>query len=254
MTLRLARSARRTHRWFLVLPLGAWLAVISACEENGPLFTEVRANMPIASGSRGGDTDAGLVPPDSDESGAGGSNAAGGRAGSAGAGTAAGAGGSSGSAGGDAEPQEPGGGDSGEGGSGSGTGGSDPGGEGEGDGDPGRGGVYEPPPNDYSCSDVCLRRGGRCFEGTCNFDCLAPGSCSEEQTICPAGEPCEVRCGDDACAQNVICSRYSDCNVLRSHSHPGGAKHRRLQRRRLVRVGRAVPWRNLRRRVCGGRL
>jgi hypothetical protein len=216
MTLRLAGSARRTHRWLLVLPLGAWLALGSACEENGPLFTDVRANVPIGAGARAGEADAGGESPDSDEPGAGGASAAGGRAG---AGTAAGSGGSSASGDGDDDPQSPGGGGPSAGGSGPGGGGRGPGG---GDSGPGGGdsggeggaGVYEPPPDDGSCSDVCSRRGGRCFEGTCHFDCDAPGSCSDEQTICPPGEPCEVRCGDDACAQNVICSRYSQCNVV----------------------------------------
>jgi len=31
--------------------------------------------------------------------------------------------------------------------------------------------------------------------------------------LCPTGRPCEVRCGDGACAQGVVCDRLGECDV-----------------------------------------
>jgi hypothetical protein len=78
----------------------------------------------------------------------------------------------------------------------------------------GASGVAEPPPNDDSCGAQCVSSGGRCFEGTCHFDCAGPDSCTTGQVLCPAGRPCEVHCGDRSCAENVVCGERGECNIV----------------------------------------
>jgi hypothetical protein len=78
----------------------------------------------------------------------------------------------------------------------------------------GASGVVEPPPNDDSCGAQCVRSGGRCFEGTCHFDCAGGDSCTSGQVLCPADRPCEVHCGDRSCAENVVCGERGECNIV----------------------------------------
>lgn len=73
--------------------------------------------------------------------------------------------------------------------------------------------VAVPPPSDGSCGAQCVRSGGRCFEGTCIFDCDEPGSCTDGQLLCPPGRPCDVRCGDGSCLGNIVCGVLADCNI-----------------------------------------
>jgi hypothetical protein len=70
-----------------------------------------------------------------------------------------------------------------------------------------------PTDDDGSCGDLCSHNGGLCSAGTCFFDCRATGSCAVNQVICPAGVPCDVTCGDRACASNVLCRANSVCNI-----------------------------------------
>lgn len=219
-----ARRAASTHRSFWIslrrvgasaVAAGAVLVLAGGCESNGLLFSAINRNTPVVGGDasppgegepptlpegpdRPSESDAGLGGASSSAAGAGGS------AGTPGAGT----GGVSASAGqgGDAPPSD--GEDEPDAGGSAGAGGA--GGAGAGGG----GATAEPPPNDFSCGNACLRGGGRCFEGTCHFDCEEPGSCDGEQVICPPGRPCEVRCGDDACVNNVICRPGAQCNIL----------------------------------------
>jgi len=81
--------------------------------------------------------------------------------------------------------------------------------------DDGDAGAVPPIPtaDDSSCGAQCEYAGGRCSSGVCFFDCRATGSCSTQQVICPAGVPCDVTCGDRACASNVICHRGSTCDI-----------------------------------------
>jgi hypothetical protein len=70
-----------------------------------------------------------------------------------------------------------------------------------------------PPPSDGTCGATCVRNGGRCFEGACVFDCDAPDSCNGGQVLCPPGRPCDVRCGDGSCLDNIVCGVLADCNI-----------------------------------------
>jgi hypothetical protein len=224
----------RIHRCAGACWLAASLMITSGCEDNGLLFTRINSNSPESSADAPvpNPSDLPSIPPEDDPDGApgsGGSTAAGGGASgsSPGSGAASGGGavpGGGAASGGGAPPggAAPGGGapteppgDDAVGGDTAGSGdGVSEGPEPEDPRVPEEPGASEyPPPNDDSCGYDCIDRGGRCQEGTCHFDCDAQGSCSDEQVICPPGVPCEVRCGDGACYQNVICAVGSECNV-----------------------------------------
>jgi hypothetical protein len=75
-----------------------------------------------------------------------------------------------------------------------------------------------PPPtppavSDGSCGQQCETSGGLCSQGTCFFDCQAPGSCNQRQILCPPGVPCDVTCGDNSCTDNVLCNADGNCTV-----------------------------------------
>jgi len=211
----------RALRRFGAGPLVALLALAGACEDNGFLFSEVHPLAPgvvqedagVAPGDAPSTEPSSTPPPGGSGSGAPNTPGAGGSSGAAAGSGAPGSGapgsGAAGAAAGDAGAAPLG------GGVGAGPNGYDPGGGGSGAAAPGTGGgaVNEPPRNDNSCGNQCTRRGGRCQEGTCIFDCTEPGSCSEEQVLCPTGRPCEVRCGDRACARGVVCDPLGQCDV-----------------------------------------
>jgi hypothetical protein len=81
-----------------------------------------------------------------------------------------------------------------------------------GDRDAGASSAAPLPPNDNSCGRQCVQNGGRCFQGTCFFDCDQPDSCSD-QVLCPPGRPCEVTCGTRACSDSVVCGVGAECNI-----------------------------------------
>lgn len=79
--------------------------------------------------------------------------------------------------------------------------------------DAGEPSAVTPPPSDGSCGAQCVRNGGRCFEGACVFDCEGADSCNDRQVLCPPGRPCDVRCGDGSCRDNIVCAVLADCNI-----------------------------------------
>jgi hypothetical protein len=196
-------------RWrrVLLLPL-----ILMACDGDRPLFRETSPLAPVtASGGAGGGADLGepasLGPSPSHSAGASAAAGASGL-GSLGSGIAVGAAGAVGDAG--AEPGAAGtGGGNGE----SGAAGA-PGAAGDSPGLPPVVTPDLPPPSDGSCGAQCVRSGGRCSEGTCNFDCLAAGSCTTDQILCPDGYPCEVHCGARSCRENVVCAEGQPCKVV----------------------------------------
>lgn len=77
---------------------------------------------------------------------------------------------------------------------------------------------YDRPPSDRplddgTCPTGCARGGGRCEWGVCVFDCDGTENCTSEQSVCPPGADCTVRCGDGSCTENVVCRDGATCDI-----------------------------------------
>jgi hypothetical protein len=60
------------------------------------------------------------------------------------------------------------------------------------------------------CEQGCTN--GTCVDGVCVLDCSVPYSCPNDIT-CPAGLPCRVVCGEQACGHKVLCGLSTSCEV-----------------------------------------
>lgn len=185
----------RGYMTMRALPLLMSLLVTVACDDRVELvFGEVQRLDPMGASGSGGRAGEALLTPDAAAPGSG--EAGGGGTGSGATGGAP-SGGTAGRGGASDDPDDP----------------ADAGGGPVLEVDAGEPAPAVPPPSDGSCGAQCVRNGGRCFEGACVFDCEGPDSCTSGQVLCPPGRPCDVRCGDGSCLDNVVCGVLADCDI-----------------------------------------